>query len=67
MLPAIVFVIPFFLLFKFLGLIDTYSGIILPYLTFEIPFAVWILISFFKKIPREIDEMAMIDGASFLT
>ena len=67
MLPPIVFVIPFFLLLKFFGLIDTYLGIILPYLTFELPLAVWLLIGFFDKIPKEIDEMAMIDGASFFT
>lgn len=67
MLPSIVFVIPFFLLLKSVGLVDTYLGIILPYLTFELPFAVWVLKGFIDSVPREIDEMAMIDGASFLT
>jgi len=67
MLPPMAFVLPFFILFKNWGLIDTHRGLILAYLTFDLPFATWILRSFFYKIPTELDESAMIDGASYIT
>ena len=43
---------------------DSYPGLILPYVAFSLPLVVWILIGFFDEIPQEIDEAAMIDGAT---
>ena len=64
MLPPVVAIIPLFILFIQLKLIDTYIGLILPYLIFNIPFAIWLLISFFKDIPPELHESAMVDGCT---
>lgn len=54
-------------LFKFmsnLGWINTYNGLILPYISWSLPIALWILMSYFSQIPRELDKAALIDGAS---
>jgi len=67
MLPPMAFVLPFFILFKNWGFIDKYRGLIFAYLIFDLPFAIWILRGFFYKIPTELDESAMIDGASTIT
>jgi multiple sugar transport system permease protein len=64
MLPAITLVIPFFLIFKNIGLYNTRIGLVITYITFNIPFIVWILIGFFEGIPRELDESAMVDGCT---
>ncbi len=64
MLPPIALVIPIFLIMRFLQLWDSLSGLILAYLSFNLPYTVWILISFFQSIPIEIEEAAMIDGCS---
>jgi multiple sugar transport system permease protein len=62
MMPPIVLVIPFFLIFKSSGLADTHVGLALTYLTFNLPYVVWLMMSFFKQVPRELDEAALIDG-----
>lgn len=62
MMPPIVLVIPFFLIFKNVGLADTHAGLIVTYLTFNLPYVVWLMMSFFKRVPRELDEAALIDG-----
>jgi len=64
MLPPIALVIPIFLIMRFLQLWDSLAGLILAYLSFNLPYTVWILISFFQSIPIEIEEAAMIDGCS---
>jgi len=56
-------------LYKFmsnLGWINTYNGLILPYISWSIPLALWILMSYFSQIPRELDKAAQIDGATRL-
>lgn len=63
-MPPIAVAIPLFIMVKFVGLTDTYLGLVLPYVAFSLPLVVWILIGFFDEIPREIDEAAMIDGAT---
>ena len=64
MLPPIALVIPIFLLMNVVKLWDTFPGLILAYLSFNLPYTVWILIGFFQGIPVEIEEAAMIDGCS---
>jgi ABC-type glycerol-3-phosphate transport system permease component len=49
-----------------LRLINTYPGLILPYLTFATPLTVWLLVGFFRQLPVELEEAAMVDGASRL-
>ena len=66
MLPETLLIIPYFQLMSDLGLLDTYVALILAYSSFALPFSVWMLIGFFRSIPRDIDEAAMIDGASYL-
>ncbi len=61
-LPPAVLVLPFFMLIKALGLLDTVYGLIIVYIVLLLPIAVWLMVGFFDNIPRELDEMAMIDG-----
>ena len=67
MFPQISIVSPLFLLLRALRLIDTYPGLILPYLTFAMPLTVWLLVGYFRQIPIELEEAARIDGASRVT
>lgn len=64
MFPQISLVSPLFLLLRGLGLINTYPGLILPYLTFAMPLTIWFLVGFFRQLPAELEEAAMLDGAS---
>jgi multiple sugar transport system permease protein len=66
MLPETLLIIPYFQLMSDLGLLNTYLALILAYSSFALPFSVWMLIGFFRSIPREIDEAATMDGASVL-
>jgi len=63
-MPPIVLAIPFFLMLKWLGLLDSKIGLIFVYVALLLPIAVWILVDFFNGIPREIDEMAILDGCT---
>ena len=64
MAPPIAFAIPFFLLYRNLGLIDTKIGLIIIYLTFNLSLVIWIMIAFFEGIPKTLEEAAFLDGAS---
>ena len=64
--PAIVLFISVYMIVNALGLVDTRLGLILCHCILTFPFALWMLKSFFESIPREIDEAAWVDGASFL-
>jgi len=64
--PQISVVSPLYLLLRRLHLINTYPGLILPYLTFAMPLTVWLLVGFFRQLPAELEEAAMVDGASRL-
>lgn len=61
-MPPVAVAIPIFLMIHWVGLANTATGLILPYIAFTLPLVVWIMIGFFDEIPREIDEAAMIDG-----
>jgi ABC-type glycerol-3-phosphate transport system permease component len=66
MFPQISIVPPLYLGLRALGLLNTYPGLVLPYLTFTTPLAVWMLTSFFRQLPRDLEEAAIVDGASRL-
>jgi multiple sugar transport system permease protein len=63
--PAIAIAAPIFQLWNDVGLYDTRIGLIIPYLTFALPLAIYILTSFFKEIPKELEEAALVDGATY--
>ena len=65
MLPPIAVIIPVFLLFRTIRLVDTFHGLIFVYIAFNVPYITWIMKGFFEEIPREIEEAALIDGSSF--
>jgi ABC-type glycerol-3-phosphate transport system permease component len=64
MFPQIAIVSPLYLLLRKVHLINTYPGLVLPYVTFAMPLAVWMLVGFFRQLPRELEEAALVDGAS---
>ncbi len=64
LVPPIGLIIPYFLIINRLGWSDSYQALILIYLTFSLPFAIWLLVSYFEDIPREMEEAALIDRAS---
>jgi multiple sugar transport system permease protein len=61
-MPPIAIVLPFFIAWQRTGLIDTYLGLILVYVAFNLPFAIWMLRGFLVEVPRDLDEAAMLDG-----
>lgn len=63
-LPAMAVVIPLFLIANSLHVLDTQALLIVVYLTFNVPFAAWMLRGFFDEIPVELEDAAMVDGAS---
>jgi len=62
--PQIAIAAPLFKLWSDIGLFNTWAGLIIPYLTFALPLSVYILVSFFKEIPRDLEEAALVDGAT---
>jgi multiple sugar transport system permease protein len=66
MLPAIALIIPVYLMYRTLGLTNSYLGLVMLYTVVYIPFAVWLLVGFLRDFPVEIEEAAMIDGCSRL-
>jgi multiple sugar transport system permease protein len=65
MLPPVAVVVPIFLLWQKLHLLDTYIGLIILYVTFNLPFSSWLLIQYFRGIPQEIFDAALVDGSSW--
>lgn len=63
-LPFITAIIPLWLMYKNIGLLNSHLGIILAHLVITIPFGVWIMVGFIEDIPKELEESAWIDGAS---
>lgn len=66
MIPPVGLVIPYYLILNRIGLLDTYRGMIAVYLTFSLPFAIWLMVSYLEDIPREMEEAAFLDKASRL-
>jgi len=66
MLPPVGLIIPYYLVLQKVGGLDTYAGLILIYLTFSLPFAIWLMVSYFEDVPREMEEAALLDRAGRL-
>jgi multiple sugar transport system permease protein/raffinose/stachyose/melibiose transport system permease protein len=64
MFPSIMLLIPYYKVLATYGIKDTYIGMILVYVSFTIPFCSWMMAGFFRTIPLELDEAAIIDGCS---
>lgn len=63
-IPDIALVVPFFLFIRNLGLLDSLSSLIITYLAVTVPFSVFVLVSYFKSLPDELDKAARVDGCS---
>ncbi len=66
MLPEFLFIIPMYVLYQRIGLYDSHIGLALVYQVHSLPFAVWLIRSFFKEVPAELDDAARIDGCGHL-
>jgi multiple sugar transport system permease protein len=64
MFPIILLIIPLFVTMRVLGILDTHLALVLAHATFAIPFATWMMTSYFDAIPRSLDEAALVDGAT---
>jgi len=64
MFPAVVFLMPLFIMMRWLGLVNTHASLILTYLTFGLPLSIWLLKGFYDNIPIQLEQAARIDGAS---
>lgn len=64
MFPPVAIIGPLFDMWRVLGLFDTWAGLILPYMTFTLPLAIWILAAFFREVPWELERAARVDGAT---
>jgi ABC-type glycerol-3-phosphate transport system permease component len=67
MLPRVLLIIPLFLIFFKMKLLNTHPALIIAYTTFTIPFCTWMLKGYFDSIPKELEQAAMIDGCNRLT
>ncbi|HZO24486.1 MAG TPA: carbohydrate ABC transporter permease [Chloroflexota bacterium] len=65
--PGTILFIPLYVMMNNFGLRDSLGGLVLAHLTFSVPFSTWILMGYFKTIPVELEEAALVDGASRLT
>jgi multiple sugar transport system permease protein len=66
MLPPVGLIIPYYLVLQKIGMLDSYSGLTAIYLTFSLPFAVWLMVSYFEDVPYEMEEAALLDRAGRL-
>ena len=66
MLPPVGLIIPYYLVLQKLGALDSYSGLTVIYLTFSLPFAIWLMVSYFEDVPFEMEEAALLDRAGRL-
>src|SRR3954454_22927482 len=62
--PQIAIAAPLFKLWSDIGLFNTWRGLIIPYLTFALPLSIYIMVSFFREIPKDLEEAALVDGAT---
>lgn len=64
MIPLITVIVPLYILVRGLGLLNTYGGLMAPYITYSLPVAIFILSAFFREIPHELEEAALLDGCT---
>jgi multiple sugar transport system permease protein len=64
LIPPVVVLVPTYVLWRSLHLLDTHIGLILAYLTFSLPFTMWMMYGFFVDLPEELEEAALVDGCS---
>lgn len=64
MIPPVGLVIPYFLILNKMGWLDSYQGMVTVFLTFSLPFAIWLMVSYMEDIPREMEEAAFLDEAN---
>ena len=64
MFPVVALIGPLFDMWRTLGLFDTWPGLIIPYMSFTLPLAIWVLTAFFREIPWEMEQAAQFDGAT---
>jgi multiple sugar transport system permease protein len=67
MAPPIAFTIPFFLFYRWIGLLDTVTGLVLVYTSFNLPLVIWMMQPFFETVPPSLEEAALVDGARLRT
>ena len=67
MAPPIAFTIPFFLFYRWIGLLDTVTGLVLIYTSFNLPLVIWMMQPFFATVPPSLEEAALVDGAATRT
>jgi multiple sugar transport system permease protein len=65
-MPGVAVAIPIFLMISFIGLQNSFPGLIVPYVAFTLPLVIWIMIGFFDEVPIEIDDAARVDGCGRL-
>ncbi|MCX6089021.1 MAG: carbohydrate ABC transporter permease [Candidatus Atribacteria bacterium] len=65
MMPPVAVVIPLYMIMRSIKLLDTNTGLILAHVGFNLPFAIWMLTGFFRQIPKDIEEAALIDGCNW--
>ncbi len=65
MVPALAIMVSLYLIFQTLGLLDTLAALVLSYLTFTVPYSVWIMASYLRTIPRELEDAALVDGCNW--
>jgi len=66
MAPGIAFLIPWFILFSKARMVDTYLAVILTHMVVVLPLVIWVLVSFFEDVPKELEEAGLIDGCTLL-
>lgn len=65
MVPALAIMVSLYLIFQALGLLDTLAALILSYLTFTVPYSAWIMASYLRTVPRELEDAALVDGCNW--
>lgn len=65
--PEVAVISPLFVIMQHLGWLNSYQSLIVPYVAFNLPFAIWVMRTYFAGIPKELDEAARVDGAGIMT
>ncbi len=66
MTPFVSYLLPWYIIFRYLGLVDTYTALTITHLIITLPMVIWLMVSFFESVPTELEDAAMIDGCSRL-